>query len=106
MGTTLCHHVFGFLFLQKKQKIMQARMKNVNSVWDWAGIVLVASKDEARDMSERVSGRMRRARSTLVDNYWASKEKVSRIWSKLKDDSDENKDTTMPAHARRKREKS
>ena len=77
----------------------------MNSAWDWAGIVLVASKDEARDVSERIRSQVRRARSTLREKYRASKEKLSHIWSNIKDNSDGDEDTTVLAHARSRRKK-
>lgn len=87
--------------LCKKQRAMQAKMKNVDSAWDWAGIMLTASKEEALHLPERV----REARWAFKDKYKESRDKLSRIWNQVKSYSDEDEEVTLLARGRRRKKK-
>ena len=91
-GFCLC-----FLFARKKQREMQSKMKNVDSFKDWAGIIVVASRDELRSVPSRVRARASQARSVLTDRYRQGRDTLSHAIAKVgylkkKDNSDEDEE--------------
>ena len=107
MGALLLLAFVCCFYLRSIQKASQNKMRNVDSMLDWAGIVLVASKDEVIDLSERVKSRAGKARSAITDRVRSEKERLSQFWTKYKDDSDEGGATKSDRerHSRKKRKK-